>query len=194
MVGDYARPEMATGGNMPDTSAMADPPAEGLLRRTADGDRKALGELFDRFAGFANGLALRILRDRREAEDVVQEVFLQVWRQAERFDAARGTPAAWIGTITRTRALDRLRRRAARREEPSEAAPAAASAAPAAEDALAVRAALAALPNDQRREIELAYYEGLTQSEIAQRLGEPLGTVKTRIRSGMMRLREALQR
>ena len=167
--------------------------AEALLRRTADGDRAALGQLYDRFASLANGLALRILRDVAEAEDVVQEVFLQVWRQAGRFDAARGTPEAWICTIARTRALDRLRRRAARKEEAGATDPLA-GAEPGTEDALAVRTAVAALSDDQRRAVELAYYEGLTQSEIARRLGEPLGTIKTRIRTAMMRLREALQR
>jgi RNA polymerase sigma-70 factor, ECF subfamily len=186
---------MAAGGNMGGAVrlATADPEAEALLRRTADGDRAALGQLYDRFASLANGLALRILRDVAEAEDVVQEVFLQVWRQADRFDAARGTPEAWICTIARSRALDRLRRRAARKEDagPVEPFPAAE---PATDDALAVRTAVAGLSEDQRRAVELAYYEGLTQTEIARRLGEPLGTIKTRIRTAMMRLREALQR
>src|SRR5262249_54552247 len=102
---------------------MAASPIESLLRRLGSGDHVALGEVYDRCAGLVTGLALRILRNRTEAEDVVQEVFLQVWRQAGRFDPGRGSPEAWICTITRTRALDRLRRRASRREEPGEAAP-----------------------------------------------------------------------
>src|SRR5262245_6419453 len=162
-----------------------------VLRRIAAGDHKALGELYDLFAGLAYGLALRILRDRTEAEDVVQEVFVQMWRQASRYDAGRGSPEAWVCTMTRTRAIDRLRRRAARREEPGDAMPLAAQT-PATEETLAVRKALDGLSEDQRRALELAYYEGLTQSEIADRLGEPLGTVKTRIRTAMIRLREAL--
>lgn len=163
-----------------------------LLRRLSGGDQSALGEFYDLHAGLVNGIALRVLRDATEAEDVVQEVFVQVWRQATRYDPGRGTPEAWICTITRTRALDRLRRRAARREEPGEAAPGT-SARPRAEEALAVRKALDGLSAEQRRALELAYYEGLTQSEIATRLNEPLGTVKTRIRTAMMRLREALE-
>jgi RNA polymerase sigma-70 factor (ECF subfamily) len=164
---------------------------EALLQAMAAGDHAVLGELYDRYAGLAYGLALRILRDAAEAQDVVQEVFVQVWRQAGRYDPARGTPEAWVCTIARTRALDRVRRRAARREERS-APPAPSTRAPAADEALAVRSALGSLPSEQREALELAYFEGLTQSEIARRLGEPLGTVKSRIRTGMMRLREAL--
>jgi RNA polymerase sigma-70 factor (ECF subfamily) len=170
---------------------MTDTGAGGLLSRLARGEHAALAEVYDRYAGMVHGLALRILRDATEAEDVVQEAFMQAWRQASRYDQARGSPEAWLCTIARTRALDRLRRRASRREESSEAAPPA-SEERAPDTALAVQAALGTLSGDQRRALELAYYEGLTQSEIAQRLGEPLGTVKTRIRSAMMRLREAL--
>lgn len=170
---------------------MTDSPSETLAERLRSGDETALGELFDRHAGLVNGLALRILRNATDAEDVVQEVFVQAWRQRGRFDQSRGSLQAWLCTITRTRALDRLRRMAARREEPEESAPAP-SARPATEDQMSVRKALAALSEDQRRALELAYYEGLTQTEIAERLNEPLGTVKTRIRAGMTRLREAL--
>ena len=168
-----------------------DSPAHGLLQRLARGDRAALGELYDLYAGKVLGLAIRVLKDRSEAEDVVQEVFLQVWRQADRYDPVRGRPEAWVCTMARTRALDRLRRRASRREAPSEAAPPPQGGA-APEGALAVRAALGSLSDDQRKAVELAYFDGLTQSEIARRLGEPLGTVKTRIRLGMMHLREVL--
>jgi|SRR5262245_5696717 len=166
-------------------------PAPELVRRLAAQDASALAEFYDRFAPLVNALALRILRDSSDAEDVVQEVFLQAWRQADRFDPSRGSPEAWLCTIARTRAIDRLRRRAARREEPEEAAPPP-SDAPRNEEALAVRKAVAELSEDQRRALELAYYEGLTQTEIAARLGEPLGTIKTRIRTAMIRLREAL--
>ena len=170
---------------------MASPQAETLIRRLTAGDQRALGEFYDLYAGLVNGLAIRILRDRTEAEDVVQEVFVQVWRQAARFDPTRGSPEAWICTMARTRALDRLRRRTSRREEPEEAAPGSTET-PKTEEALAVRKAMDALSADQRKALELAYYEGLTQSEIAERLGEPLGTIKTRIRTAMIRLRDVL--
>src|SRR5215468_1651491 len=102
---------------------MPPPSSQALLTRLAAGDQQALGEFYDLYAGLVNGLALRILRDTSDAEDVVQEVFVQVWRQASRFDPSRGTAEAWLCTIARTRALDRLRRRTARREEPSDSTP-----------------------------------------------------------------------
>jgi len=171
--------------------AMSTPTKETLVRRLAAGETAALGELYDLFAGLVNGLALRILRDGADAEDVVQEVFLQVWRQASRFDPGRGTVEAWLCTMARTRALDRLRRRVARREDPEDGAPPS-STTPRSAEALAVRKALDGLTPDQRRALDLAYFEGLTQSEIAERLGEPLGTIKTRIRTAMIRLRDVL--
>jgi len=170
---------------------MASPEAASLIRRLTRGDHKALGEFYDLYAGLVNGLALRILRDRAEAEDTVQEVFVQVWQQAARFDPSRGTPEAWLCTMARTRALDRLRKRSSRREEPEKSDPGS-SEAPRTEEAIAVRKALDSLPGDQRTALELAYYEGLTQTEIAERLREPLGTIKTRIRTAMIRLRGVL--
>lgn len=167
-------------------------PIDAVLRRLTAGDHAALGEMYDRYAGLVNGLALRILRNTAEAEEVVQEVFVQIWRQAVRFDPGRGSVEAWISTIARTRALDRMRRRVSRREEPGEVPPGTAADTPKTVEALAVRKALDSLSEDQRKALELAYYEGLTQSEIAERLGEPLGTIKTRIRTAMIRLRDVL--
>jgi RNA polymerase sigma-70 factor (ECF subfamily) len=170
---------------------MPEPPPEALLRLVAGGDAEALGRFYELHARLVNGLALRILGNTADAEDVVQEVFLQVWNQAARFDARRGSVGAWLCAIARSRALDRLRRRPARREEPEGAAPPAWTS-PRNDEALAVRRALDRLSRDQRVALELAYYEGLSHSEIAARLDEPLGTVKTRIRTAMMRLREVL--
>jgi RNA polymerase sigma-70 factor (ECF subfamily) len=168
----------------------------------AGGDHLALGELYDRHARLLYSLALRILRERADAEDVLQEAFAQVWRQAARFEAARGTVAGWLVTVTRSRALDRLRRR---RLQPEGVADFQwfAQAVPdpgrgldlqlvTAEQAERVRAAVTALPDDQRVPLELAYYEGLSQTEIAAKLGVPLGTIKTRMRQTLRRLREAL--
>jgi RNA polymerase sigma-70 factor (ECF subfamily) len=144
--------------------------------------------------------ALRILRERGEAEEVVQDVFVQAWRQAGSYSAERGTPEAWLITMTRSRGIDKLRSRRRRDEmvRPAEnpdrlPEPVALESASAPGEARATLGeALADLPVTQRSVLALAYFDGLTQSEIAARLGEPLGTVKTRIRSGLERLRGIL--
>lgn len=170
-----------------------------LLRAVAGGDEQALSALYDRYRLILFGLILRILHSQPEAEDVLQEVFLQVWRRASDFDEARGRPFTWLVTLARSRAIDRLRALGSRDRTATEATRAVPeSIADAADDAVKseqgeiVRRALLELSEEQRRTLVLAYFEGLTQSEIAARLATPLGTVKTRMRSGMIRLRELL--
>ncbi len=175
---------------------------ESLLRRIQRRDETALEELYDRQSTAVYSLALRIVGDRAAAEDVLSDVFWRVWRRAETFDPRRGSPTAWLLTITRRRALDELRMGARRErregspdavgEVPQERAPSPEDEALAGEVQEHVREALSALPPEQRGPIELAYFEGLTHVEIADRLQEPLGTIKTRIRTGMQRLRERL--
>ena len=174
---------------------------QALLARVSGGDAAALRTLYDVCAGRAMSIAYRVLASRSEAEEVVQETFVQVWRQAATYDASRGGAMAWIATIVRSRALDRLRSRAAseravaRSEDDPDSqptAPAPAELAAQRELRAQVMAALAALPVEQRSAIELAYYEGLSHSEIAARLGDPLGTVKTRVRLGLAKLASVL--
>jgi RNA polymerase sigma-70 factor, ECF subfamily len=177
-----------------------------LVRRMARGDKTACAELYDRFSRPLYSLALRILNDKTEAEDVVQEVFLSLWEKAADFVSDRGSAFGWAVTLTRNRAIDRIRMRRRRSMLLSESfvedLPGGQSAPEAdladdmvlKEKAMAVRAALAALPPDQLRAVELAYFSGLTQQEIASRLSEPLGTVKARIRRGLMKLRDTLTR
>ena len=170
-----------------------------LLRALARGDQTALASIYDRYRLILFGLVMRILHGRAEAEEVLQETFLQVWRRAGDFDEARGRAFTWLVTIARSRALDRLRASASRGRVASEAAQMPRDeVGDAAEDALrseqgkVVRQALTELPSEQRQTLLLAYFEGLTQTEIAARLGDPLGTVKTRMRAGMIKLRELL--
>jgi len=171
-----------------------------IVRRLAGGDRSALADLYDRHSGVVYSLAYRIVGS-PDAEDVVQDVFAQAWRQADRYDPDRATVVAWLLNMTRTRAIDRLRADRTRQrltvhEEPLATAPQQQAdqeqGAIHAERASRVRAALGMLAAAQRQALELAYYAGLTHTEIAERLGEPLGTVKTRIRSALLKLRAAL--
>jgi RNA polymerase sigma-70 factor (ECF subfamily) len=173
------------------------------LRRVESGDQGAAAVLYDRHARALYSLILRILGDETEAEDVLQEVFVQAFRQAGRYDASRGVVAAWLLMMARSRAIDRLRARRSRVEgrtgevqvlnDVPDAQPDVASALLDEERTRLVREALAELPLLQRMAIELAYYEGLSHTEIAERLEQPLGTVKTRIRLGLLKLRDVLK-
>lgn len=173
-----------------------------LIRRIASGDQGALGELYDSASRQVYGLALRVLSDPGAAEEVALEVFTQIWRTAPTYDVRRGTPSAWLLTMARSRAIDRLRSGAQerRRAEPIEVVEGTASSDSASPETQAVQserrgrvlAALGGLPSEQRQVIELAYFGGLSHSEIAGELGLPLGTVKTRIRLAMSHLRGAL--
>jgi RNA polymerase sigma-70 factor (ECF subfamily) len=170
-----------------------------VVGRLAAGDAEALASLYDRYARLVYSLALRILEDTAEAEEVVQDVFSQAWTQASRYDAARAPVAAWLLMMARSRAIDRRRSRraapvaAAELPDVRDEAPAPDAQALTAEQVTRLKRALGELPLAQRLAIELAYYGGMTQSEIADRLEQPIGTIKTRIRLGLRRLREALQ-
>ena len=170
------------------------------IEQMARGHQSALGELYDRHGRLIYSLALRVLRDQGDAEDVVQEVFLQVWREAARFDVTRGNVVAWLVMATRSRAIDRLRRRQARpqlaaKSEPDnrvDAGPRADVQMEWQSRAAEVRRALETLPLLQRAAVELAFFDGLTHAEIAEQLEVPLGTVKTRVRQGLLKMRDCL--
>jgi RNA polymerase sigma-70 factor, ECF subfamily len=175
----------------------------GLVRAIAAGSSDALGRLYDQYGGIVFALARRIVARVEDAEEVVQDVFAQVWRQASRYQASRASVAGWIVMLARTRAIDRLRARQARPDE-DRAVESATLPFPAAgpdpeavvlstEQAAQVKQAYATLPDPQRSLLDLAYYEGLSHSEIAARTGVPLGTVKTRIRTAMETLRQKME-
>jgi len=177
---------------------------ESLVQRMAAGDEKALGALYDRWSPVVHGVVSRLLRQPDDVEDVVEEAFWQAWRQAARFDSTRGAVQTWLLTIARSRALDRVRSLRRRREDPLEGDDGESVVQQVAEgdpglDAEAserrriVVAALSGLPAEQREALELGYFGGLSQSEIAERTGQPLGTVKTRMRLAMQKLRGQLQ-
>jgi len=158
------------------------------------GDESAMAYLYDKYSSIVYSVALRVLADTGAAEDVLQEVFMQLWRNPGAFDASRGNLAPWLAVIARNRAIDSLRRRQPETDiedvilsvEPDMAGDAARSRA-----MEKVRSALGSMPAPQRSALEMAYFEGLTHTEIAEKTGEPLGTVKTRIRAGLMALRKA---
>jgi RNA polymerase sigma-70 factor (ECF subfamily) len=175
----------------------------GLLQAMARGDKAALAQLYDALGKPLYSLAYRVLNDASEAQDIVQDVFVQMWHKAATYDTSRGSVFGWAATLTRNRAIDRVRMRKRRAELLAESAPDLQPASPAGdsdsaaslwiqEKAGAVRAALTQLAPDQQKAIELAFFSGLTQQEIAAKLSEPLGTIKARIRRGLLKLRETL--
>ncbi|HTB98622.1 MAG TPA: sigma-70 family RNA polymerase sigma factor [Terracidiphilus sp.] len=167
-----------------------------LLERVKTNDQEAMTELFDRYGGLVYSVALRVLSDTGQAEDLMQDVFFQVWKKPESFVQGRGSLGAWLAVVARNRAVDVLRRR-----KPSDSV----------EDVILVsntnlaseversrmmekvREVMQGLPTDQKKSVELAFFEGLTHAEIAEKTGDPLGTVKTRIRTALMTLRKAVQ-
>lgn len=172
---------------------------EALVALVARGDEDALAELYDRVGRIAYGLALRILRDERHAEDAVQEAFLQVWRSAATFRPERAKASTWVLTLVHRRAVDLVRREERRQADPLTDDSAAVAAAEQTDEAAwlrfereRVQTALKQLPDLQREALELSYYGGFSQSELAERLGVPLGTIKSRMFSGLARLRELL--
>ena len=185
-------------------AALGTPDDAQLLRRMAEGDEQALGAFYDRWQPLVHGVVLRILRQRDDVADVVEAAFWQAWRQAGRYETGRGSVQTWLLTIARSRALDKVRALKRLREEPIEggngdlvvqlAADGDPSmSAEAAERRTFVIAALAELPAEQREALELGYFAGLSQTEIAERTGQPLGTIKTRMRLAMQKLRGRLQ-
>lgn len=187
----------AASGVVPSGSPSSD---EDLLVAAGGGDQTAIGQLYDRFSGQMYGLAMRITQDSTLAQDVVQEAFVGIWRNAARFDAARASARTWIMAITHNRAIDAIRRRRPAQELPDpELPPPAALTSPdiwgevaGRMDAVRVREAIGTLSPVQREAIALAYFGGLTQQEIAARTGAPLGTVKSRVRLGLLALKEEL--
>jgi RNA polymerase sigma-70 factor (ECF subfamily) len=178
-------------------TALAHLPDDGVLELVARSDETALAELYDRYGGPAYRLALRVLRDATLAQDAVQDAFLTAWRTAPSFDPHRGSASTWLLTLVHRRAVDVVRREDRRRALPLDDAPVAAG--DATDEAVETRelrrevqAALEQLTPLEREALELAYYGGLSQSEIAERLGVPLGTVKSRMFAGLARLRDVL--
>jgi RNA polymerase sigma-70 factor (ECF subfamily) len=198
------RDRAAPAGATPETGRAVESEDESLVQRMAAGDDAALGALYDRWYPVVHGVVSRLLRQPDDVEDIVEETFWQAWRQASRFDRSRGAVQTWLSTIARSRALDRVRAVRRRREEPLEGDDGQVVVQQAAEgdpglDADAserrriVVAALSGLPAEQREALELGYFGGLSQTEIAERTGQPLGTVKTRMRLALQKLRSQLQ-
>ncbi len=163
-----------------------------LIARIRAGEPGAMSELYDRYSSVVYGVALRVLQDTAAAEDVLQDIFLQLWRKPDAFDSSRGSLAAWLAVIARHRAIDRLRQRRPETDIEEVVIAGDTDLRDETERTLVidkVRSALNEMNGDQRKALELAYFQGLTHREIAEKTGEPLGTIKTRIRSGLQALR-----
>src|SRR6266404_4891594 len=190
-----------SGANVLRRESSGPPPAHAaeaeLLERIRAGDEQAMADLYDRFAAVVYGAALRVLGDGAAAEDVLQDVFVQLWRNPQRFDGNRGSMAAWLAVIARHRAIDQRRKRRPEAEFDEVVLavdPGLDGLAERAEAIEHVRRVIATMPEPQRCALEMAFFEGLTHTEIAGKTGEPLGTVKTRIRTALMTIRKALAR
>jgi RNA polymerase sigma-70 factor (ECF subfamily) len=174
---------------------VSDPKNErALIARIRAGDESAMSDLYDLYSGIVYGVALRVLGNTMSAEDVLQEVFLQLWRNPQAFDADRGRLAPWLAVIARNRSIDVLRKRPMEEDIDELPISTGVNLEDEASERMAidkVRGVLAQLPPDQRKTLEMAYFEGMTHTEIASKTGEPLGTVKTRIRYGLLALRKA---
>jgi RNA polymerase sigma-70 factor (ECF subfamily) len=164
-----------------------------LIERIRSGDEMAMADMYDRYSGIVYGVALRVLGDTSAAEDVLQEVFLQLWRNPQAFDANRGKLPAWLAVIARNRAIDHLRKRPREDDIEDLSISTGVNLENEAAQRMAVekiRGALSQLPQNQRRCLEMAFFEGMTHTEIATKTGEPLGTIKTRIRTGLLAVRK----
>jgi RNA polymerase sigma-70 factor, ECF subfamily len=167
-----------------------------LLSAISAGDEKAIAELYDRYSAVVYSVALRVLGDTGAAEDILQEVFMQLWRNPGLFDSSRGNLAPWLAVITRNRAIDTLRKRRPESDIADVVLSVEPDMAGDAERAITmtkVRGVLSGMPAAQRNALEMAYFEGLSHSEISAKTGEPLGTIKTRIRAGLLALRKAFE-
>jgi RNA polymerase sigma-70 factor (ECF subfamily) len=165
-----------------------------LIERIRSGDESAMADMYDRYSGIIYGVALRVLGDTTAAEDVLQEVFLQLWRNPQAIDASRGKLAPWLAVIARNRAIDHLRKRAPEDDIDEVSVSTGVNLEDEAAQRQAVnkiRTVLSQLPQEQRRALEMAFFEGMTHTEIAAKTGEPLGTIKTRIRAGLLAVRKA---
>lgn len=181
---------------MPSAEPKAISTDSALVSAIHAGDESAMAQLYDRYSSIVYSVALRVLADTGSAEDVLQEVFLQLWRNPSAFDAGRGNLAPWLAVITRNRAIDSLRKRRPETDIEDVVVAVEPDLAGEAERAGAmqkIRGLLGNMPSAQRSALEMAFFEGLTHSEISQKTGEPLGTIKTRIRAGLLMLRKAFQ-
>jgi RNA polymerase sigma-70 factor (ECF subfamily) len=167
-----------------------------LLARVQRGDEQAMAVLFDRYSRIVYSVALRVLRDAASAEDVLQEIFMQIWRNPAGFVATRGSLGGWLAVVTRNRSIDSLRRKKPTEQVEEMQLPSPGNLADESERNLMMeraRTCITKLPAEQRKTLEMAFFDGLTHAEIAEMTGDPLGTVKTRIRSALLTLRKGLQ-